>query len=122
MQKTGVTEQNLRTILTIEDDEVHFLKEPTAEKVAQGQIQWSLLLALKSAFSNNTFAVDPETVRSVCQDKGYYDTGNFAANFKKDANARLFKRTLEPQGEQQSLSSEGVEALGNLVKQLAGVQ
>lgn len=122
MRKTAVTEEQLATILTIEDGEVHFLKEPAPGKIAQGQIQWSLLLALKAAFVSNTFAVDPEAVRSVCQEKGFYDKANFAANFKTAANVKLFKRPLESQGEQQSLSSEGLDALGVLVKDLAAAK
>ena len=36
---------------------------------------------------------DPEDVRSVCQEKGYYDKGNFAGAFKTEKNVRLFSLT-----------------------------
>ena len=120
MQKTTVTEEQLRAVLTVEDDEVHFLKEPTPGKIAKGQTQWALLLALKNAITSNTFSVDPEAVRSICQEKGFYDKANFAKNFKQEATAKLFKKPLEPQGDPQALSSDGLTALGQLVKTLAG--
>ena len=63
---------------------------------------------------------DPEDVRSICQEKGFYDRANFAANFKRPNNVALFKEPLEPQGSAQALSNEGQEALGRLVKSLAG--
>jgi hypothetical protein len=119
MQKTGVTVEQLAAVATVADGEVHFLKEPTPDKIAKGQTQWALLLALKNAISSNVFSVDPEAVRSVCQEKGFYDKNNFAKNFKNDGTAKLFKKPLEPQGEAQGLSSEGFDALGELVRTLA---
>jgi hypothetical protein len=120
MQKTGVTQQQLSAVVTIADGEVHFLREPAPAKIAQGQIQWSLLLALKSGLMSNSFVVDPEAVRSICQDKGFYDKTNFAQNFKQSSTAKLFKKPLKAQGEPQGLSTAGIEALGVLVKSLAG--
>lgn len=120
IQKTGVTLQQLGAVVTVADGEVHFLREPAPGKIAQGQVQWALLLALKNGLSTNSFSVDPEAVRSICQDKGFYDKANFAKTFKQEGNAKLFKKLLEPQGEAQGLSSEGYDALGVLVKALAG--
>lgn len=119
MQKTGVTVEQLASVITVADGEVHFLKEPTPDKISKGQVQWALLLALKSAVSSNTFVVDPEDVRSIVQEKGFYDRANFAKYFKYEATAKLFKKPLEPQGTSQGLSSDGLDALGNLIKQLA---
>lgn len=119
MQKTGVTLDQLAGVITVEDGEVHFLKEPTPGKIAKGQIQWALLLALKSAVSSNAFVVDPEDVRSIVQEKGFYDKANFAKHFKYETNAKLFKKPLEAQGEAQGLSSDGLDALGDLIRQLA---
>jgi hypothetical protein len=119
MQKTGVTMEQLAAVVTVADGEVHFLREPAPDKVAKGQSQWALLLALKNGLSSNSFAVDAEAVRSVCQEKGFYDKGNFAKNFKNEATAKLFKKPLEPQGDSQGLSTEGTDALGDLIKSLA---
>lgn len=120
MQRTGVVEDDLNSIMLYEDGNIHFIKEPSTNVVAQGQIEWSLLLALKKAILSNEFITDPEDVRSVCKDKGFYDVDNFAGNFKKAANASLFKSPLVPQGEAQPLSNDGQIALGKLVKSLAG--
>lgn len=119
MQRTGVTVEQLAAVVTVADGEVHFLREPAPDKVAKGQTQWALLLALKNAISLNAFTVDPEAVRSVCQEKGFYDKGNFAKNFKYEGTAKLFKKPLEPQGEAQGLSTDGFDALAELVKSLA---
>ena len=120
MQKTGVTLQQLGAVVTVADGEVHFLREPAPGKIAQGQVQWALLLALKNGIASNSFSVDPEAVRSICQEKGFYDKANFAKNFKWESTAKLFKKPLEPQGQPQGLTSDGLDALGTLVKSLAG--
>lgn len=122
MQRTGITQEQLKAVVTREDDEIHFLKEPHNISIAKGQIAWALLLALKNGLENNAFAVDPEDVRSICQDKGFYDKANFAAHFKKAANAKLFKGQLDPQGEARALTNEGQNALSALVKDLAGTE
>jgi hypothetical protein len=119
MQRTGVSEEALGAVLLYEDGEVHFVREPRPKKVARGQIEWALLLALKSAMLGKGLVVDPEDVRSVCVDKGFYDKANFAAYFKTKKNAALFRGLVEPQGEARPLTSEGEETLGDLVKRLA---
>lgn len=120
MQRTGITADQLKAVVTSEDDEVHFLREPHNLSIAKGQIAWALLLALKNGLENNSFAVDPEDVRSICQEKGFYDKANFAAHFKKPANAKLFKGLVEPQGEARALTNDGQTALSALIKDLAG--
>jgi hypothetical protein len=119
MQKTGVTLDDLRQVVMYEDNEVHFLKEPTTQKIARGQIEWSLLLALKNGIATNNFSVDPEGVRSICQEKGFYDKANFIKNFKTPKNSSLFQGQLDAQGEAQKLSTEGQKELGTLVKEFA---
>ena len=106
-------------MVTQEDNEVHFLKEPGGTSIAQGQIAWALLLALKSALETNNFVVDPEDVRSICQDKGFYDKANFSAHFKKQNNAKLFKGQLEAQGEARALTTDGQTALASVIRTLA---
>ncbi len=120
MTKSGVTEDDLKSLFLYQDGELHFVREPATKKVAQGQMEWALLLALKNGILKNSLCADPEDVRSICQDKGFYDQANFAANFKKGTNATLFKKPLSPQGEAQSLSGDGQVALGKLVKTLIG--
>jgi hypothetical protein len=60
MQKTGVTTDELQRIVMFEDGEVHFVQEPTTKIIAHGQIEWSLLIALKNAIEQNSFSIDPE--------------------------------------------------------------
>ena len=119
MQKTGITATDLRTVLLVEDGEVHFIREPTTNKVARGQIEWALLLALSSGITSNAMVADPEAVRSICQEKGFYDAKNFSGNFRKPANAALFQGPLEAQGEAQRLTAEGQKELATIVKRLA---
>ncbi len=118
MQKTGVTLDELQQIAMYEDDEVHFILEPTTKKIARGQIEWALMTALRNGVTQNNLAADPENVRSICIEKGFYDKANFAATFKTPKNAALFQGPMEAQGEPQKLSAEGQKELGKLVKQL----
>jgi hypothetical protein len=122
MERAKVSLEELRTVVLAADGEIHFVREPCNVPVAQGQIEWALLLALRNAFLKNSFAVDPEDVRSICQEKGFYDAGNFATTFKKAKNAALFANALEPQGPAQTLSNSGQDALGKLIKSLAGTE
>lgn len=119
MRRAGVTREDLEKVLLCEDSEAHFIKEPHGVGVAVGQIEWALLLALKNAVLNDSLTTDPEEVRSICQEKGYYDGPNFASIFKRRQNAKLFKSALVPQGVAQPLTLEGQDALGRLIKRLA---
>jgi hypothetical protein len=120
MAKTGVTEEQLNKVALVEKDEVHFIRAPHPTKITDGQLEWSLMLALKNAILKNALETDPEEVRSKCQDVGFYDKANFAANFKRDKFTKVFKGTLTPQGKAVALSPEGQDALGELIKSLAG--
>jgi hypothetical protein len=121
MGKTGVTEEDLKKILFVEDDQVHFIHTPEKTKsIIDGQLAWSLLLALKNAILRNALETDPEEVRSKCQAEGFYDSPNFAANFKRDKFTKLYKGTLVSQGPAETLTTEGQDALGDLIKTLAG--
>lgn len=117
MQRNKITEEELSAVLFHENGEIYFVKEPNTKTISQGQIEWALLLALKKAFVANEFTVDPEDVRSICQEKGYYSQTNFAANFKN--NAKLFKNPMKSQGEPQLLTPEGQASLAALIKTLA---
>jgi hypothetical protein len=120
MQKTGVTQEELNKIVIVDGDEVHFVQTPATNVIIDGQIEWSLLLALKSAILKKALEADPEEVRSQCQNAGCYDPANFAANFKKPKFKKLFKDVLANQGSAVPLSPDGQEALGTLIKKLAG--
>jgi hypothetical protein len=118
MSRHSITEDQLKTLLLIENGEVHFIREPEGTRVATGQIQWSLLLALRAALLGGDLAVDPEAVRSVTIDKGLYDKSNFAGNFRKTGNAALFQQIPEPQGPVVKLSSAGEKKLADLITSL----
>jgi len=116
MKKTGITEDELKKAILYADDDVHFIKEPKTTNSALGQVQWALLLALKNAILKNTFSVDAESVRSVCQDKGFYSQAHFARNFKQGKNASFFKGDLAPQGEATTLTDEGYAELAKFIR------
>lgn len=118
MQRTGVTLQQLERLVLVDGTDVHFVHEPAHGTVAKGQMEWALLLALKQAIQANEFSTDPEDVRSICQEKGFYDKANFAAIFKRQPYATYFKQPLQPQGSRQTLSTEGQTALAELIKAL----
>lgn len=119
MRRTGVTVEEIDRVVLCENEQVHFIKEPHNVPIAHGQIEWALLIALKNGILKDSMITDPEDVRSVCQEKGYYDTKNFSSNFKRGGNPKLFKNLLAAQGDAQPLTVEGQDALGKLIKRLA---
>jgi len=116
--RNNLGEDTIEKLVLVEGGEVHFIREPRNVANAVGQIQWALLLALRSAIMGGGFETDPEAVRSICIEKGFYDKANFAAVFKRKQNASLFKEEMVPQGPSRSLSDEGEVELGNLVRTL----
>lgn len=121
MRRKDVSQEQIEALVMIEDDEFHFIKEPEHGQAAKGQMDWALLIALKNGIQNNTLKADPEEIRSMVQEKGFYDSPNFAKNFKKEKNAALFKGPLERQGVAQALSLDGETALAELIKELSGI-
>jgi hypothetical protein len=119
MQKTGVTGADLAKVVMYNDKTVHFIEEPVGNKIARGQVEWALLLALKKGIEKNVLEVDPEEVRSICQDKGFYDAANFSTNFKGAVTAKLFQGEMKKQGAAQKLSNDGLAELGKIVKEFA---
>jgi hypothetical protein len=119
MQKTGLTQDDLSAVLMYEDQSVLFVHEPKTTKVARGQVEWALLLALKNGIESNVLSVDPERIRSVCQEKGFYDKANFIKNFKGATTAGYFAGAMEAQGEAQKLTTEGMKELAKVVKDLS---
>lgn len=119
MQKTGLTQEDLSSVLIYEDQSILFVHEPKTTKVARGQVEWALLLALKSGIESNVLAADPEKIRSVCQEKGFYDKANFIKNFKGSTTAGYFTGAMEAQGEAQKLTAEGMKELAKVVKDLS---
>jgi len=118
LRRHNLDEAQLQSVVMMADGEVHFIREPRDVPNATGQIQWALLLALQNAIIGGAFEVDPEDVRSICIEKGYYDRGNFAANFKQSRNAALFRGEMVPQGERRSLSDDGMDRLADLIRNL----
>jgi hypothetical protein len=119
-RKTGLTEDELNKVVLVQDGEVNFIHEPHPTKVREGQLEWSLLIALKNAILKNALEADAEDIRSKCIDAGFYDRNNFAATFKSPKFKAYFKGTLKAQGNAVALSPRGQEALGDLIRRLAG--
>lgn len=118
MRRHEVSEAQLRSVVMLEEGQVHFVKEPSNVTNATGQIHWSFLLALQSALTGGELVVDPEAVRSVCQEKGFYDKANFAAVFKRGKNSTYYQSVPVPQGSSVRLSPKGEEELAALIKAL----
>ena len=118
LRRQGLTDDVLEKLVMIDGEEFHWIKEPSHKNARKGQNEWAILLALRNALLGKTLSVDPEDVRSAAQDKGYYDTGNFAKNFKQDPYQTWYKGEMVAQGAAQTLSKEGEAALAELIKTL----
>lgn len=118
MRRNSVSQEEIEAVVMIADGEFHFVKQPKHQQVSKGQNEWALLLALKNGIVNGSLTVDAEAVRSMVQEQGFYDKGNFAKNFKSPKYASLYKEGLEAQGAAVALSTEGEEQLAALIKSL----
>lgn len=125
-QKTQVTKNDLVKVLYIDKSGiVQFYNDPSATGMAEGVINWALLQALRNAVTNKFFEVDPEELRSVCQEKGCYDpkqTGNFWRTLSQDKNKRLFNGVLKANGEPKRLTPDGQDKLAELLRSMMGNQ
>lgn len=120
MKKTGISDDQLAKAIHYEDDDFYFLLEPSTKTISRGLIEWALLIALRSAIVNNSFAVDPEDVRSMCQEKGFYDPTNFWKAFKSTKNNPFFAGELKAQGEARKLTAAGQDELAEVLRSLVG--
>jgi len=118
MRRRDITEEQINSLVMLDGEDLHFIKEPSHNEASRGQNEWSLLLALKNGILHNSLKADPEDVRSLVQEKGYYNAANFSTNFKKAKYAAYFKEALEPQGSAQALSPDGEKALAELIRSL----
>lgn len=118
VRKIGLTNEQFWQVVGYVHGNVIFLREPSGESGAQAQIQWALLVGLRNAINKGSFLVDPEEVRIVCQEKGVFDRRTFYTTFRR--HGELFRTAPEPGCKPQPLSSKGIAALGDLVRDLAG--
>lgn len=118
VRKIALTNEQFWQVVGYVHGNVIFLREPSGETGAQAQIHWALLVALRNAINKGSFLVDPEEVRIVCQEKGVYDRRTFYTTFRR--HGELFRTAPEPGGKPQPLSSKGIAAVGDLVRNLAG--
>lgn len=116
--RNNITQEELKSVIMVENNEIHFIREPEFKSALKGQNDWALLIALKNGLLNDSLKADPEEVRSIVQDKGFYIKKNFSSYFKKEKYVKYFKTPLEPQGSSQQLSREGETALAELIKSL----
>ena len=118
MRRRDISQEQIDSLLMLDGEELHFLKEPSHSQASRGQNEWALLLALKNGILKNSLKADPEDVRSLVQEKGFYNAGNFSTNFKKAKYAAYFQEALERQGSAQALSQDGEKALAELIRSL----
>lgn len=116
VRKIGVSNEQFRRVVGYVHGNVVFVREPAGDRGAPAQLEWALLVALKSGIVKGSFLVDPEEVRLVCQEKGVFDRRTFSTVFRR--YAEMFRAPPEPGGKPQPLSSKGIAALGTLVKEL----
>lgn len=117
VKKIGLSNERFGRVVGYLHGNVVFFREPGADKAAQTQIEWAMLLALKNAIVKGAFSIDAEEVRLVCQEKGIFDRRNFYTTFRRHGD--YFRSPPEPNGRAQPLSSKGLAALGALIKSLA---
>jgi hypothetical protein len=117
MKKAGMNAEQFARVVGYLGGNVVFFREPLEGRAAQAQVEWTLLLALRNAIIKGSFLVDAEEVRLVCQEKGVFDRRSFFTNFRR--YAPYFRSPPEPGGRPQPLSSKGIAALGELVKEMA---
>lgn len=118
MRRREISQEQIDSLVMLDGEDLHFIKEPSHNEASRGQNDWALLLALKNGILNNSLKADPEDVRSLVQDKGYYNSKNFSTNFKKEKYAAHFKGAMEAQGSAQALSQDGEKALAELIVSL----
>ena len=117
MRKTGLTAEQLNSVVSYVDGEVHFLREPQPSTVAKGQMQWALLYALKTAIEQNSFLVDAEAFAGFVTAKGFHTGNNYYAVFGRNSSG--FVRPPSREQPRQNLNGEGLEQLAELVRSLA---
>lgn len=120
MKRTGISDDELAKAIHYEDDEFHFLVEPSTTTISHGLIEWALLIALRNGITNNSLAADPEDVRSMCQEKGYYDHSNFWKAFKAAKNKSFFAGEFKAQGDARKLTAAGQDELAKILRSLVG--
>jgi len=116
MKRHGVTEEQLSQVVMTDEDDVHFVRKPKIANNATGQIDWALLLALKSGLADGEFEVSAQATRAMCDSEGCLDRSNFAKTLRR--NRELFKAEMSgdaPQG----LSGDGERKLATLIKALS---
>lgn len=118
MRRREISQEQIDSLVMLDGEDLHFIKEPSHNEASRGQNEWALLLALKNGILNNSLKADPEDVRSLVQDKGYYNSKNYSTNFKKEKYAVYFKGVMEAQGSAQALSQDGEKALAELIVSL----
>ena len=118
MRRRDISQEQIDALVMLDGEDLHFIKEPSHNEASRGQNEWALLSALKNGILNNSLKADPEEVRSLAQDKGFYNAKNFSTNFKKAKYKAYFKKALEPQGPAQGLNQDGEKALATLIESL----
>lgn len=117
MKRTGISEETLSKVVSYVDGEIHFIHDPKPANLAAGQIEWSLLSALKNAIENNVFSLDGDQIKQICDEKGFLDAKNFWAIFRR--NDKLFAKALTSADPRQVLSGDGQAELAKLIESLA---
>jgi len=105
-------------LFLIEEGQIEPTYKLETTKMAESQVQISLLEALKEAIKTGNFEFKIEEIRALYKDRKCYDKANFLAIFKK--NKGLFKNETFVKEEPVELSDEGLKELAATITKLTG--
>jgi hypothetical protein len=110
LKKYNVAPEKIENFFHIEDGQVVPMWSVNATKIAEGQIQVALFVALGNAISSGEFSFEMKDVHAACKEHKIEES-NWTNNFKN--NSKLFGN-LEKDGPI-SLSEEGMKRLASLL-------
>jgi hypothetical protein len=116
MKRTKVTEKQIERLFHVEGNQYEPIWTLKTTNFSKTQVQIALLQALQRALTSGEFSFDREEVKAECEKRNSLNKANFRANFQ---NSGKYFSGLEKEG-LVSLTDEGMNALAELVTELAG--
>lgn len=117
LEKEKISVDQINNLFYKENGEIKPLFDHLGStKLSESQIRISLLEAFRNALTSGEFKVSTEAIKDLCNIYKCYDSPNFAQNFKR--NRQFFNEDYK-NGGILTLSTEGKERLGEIIKELA---
>lgn len=114
LQQYSVSEEKLKKLFLLEGNTVVEIYSLSTTRRGTGQVQLSLLIALKSALEGNKFKFSIESVKQKCEEHKLYDSANFRKTFKD--NKTLFKDLTDDSNIE--LTPDGKEKLAETILEI----